>query len=152
MYIRRRHIWPVKAKSVSKCVRAEVGTRPVQSALPVTVCCCPPATSRYLGVLILFCTTNRSDKDVFNSLASCRQVSEQRDRGHMVGLLPQKRTEGLFDVTHCIMKDRACGEGVHCVIHEAWEIGQRVILEYLATQTLADFAFNTTSRTLPPAS
>ena len=49
--------------------------------------------------------------------------------------------EGPFDVTHCIMKDRACGEGVHCVIHEAWEIGQRVTLEYLATQTLADFVF-----------
>jgi Rrf2 family protein len=60
--------------------------------------------------------------------------------------------EGPFDVTHCIMKDRACGEGVRCVIHEAWEIGQRVTLEYLATQTLADFVFNTTSRTLPPAS
>ena len=49
--------------------------------------------------------------------------------------------EGPIDVTHCIMKDRACGEGVHCVMYEAWEKGQRVTLEYLATQTLADFVF-----------
>ena len=36
--------------------------------------------------------------------------------------------ERPFDVTNCIMKDRACGEGVRCVMHEAWEKGQRVIL------------------------
>ncbi len=60
--------------------------------------------------------------------------------------------ERPFDITHCIMKDRACGEGVRCAMHEAWEKGQRVILEYLATQTLADFDSRTASRTLPPAS
>ena len=34
------------------------------------------ATSRYLGVLVLFWTTNRSDKDVFDSLVSIRKLPE----------------------------------------------------------------------------
>ena len=57
--------------------------------------------------------------------------------------------EGPFGVTRCIMHDRACGEGVPCAMHEAWEAGQRAILEYLGTQTLEDFASRTASRTLP---
>lgn len=58
--------------------------------------------------------------------------------------------EGPFGVTHCIMKDKACGEGVPCAMHEAWEKGQQAILEYLETQTLDEFVSRTVSRTLPP--
>jgi Rrf2 family protein len=47
--------------------------------------------------------------------------------------------EGPFGVTRCIMEDRACGEGAPCALHEAWEEGQRAILEYLDDQTLQDF-------------
>lgn len=47
--------------------------------------------------------------------------------------------EGPFRVTRCIMEDRACGEGAPCALHEAWEEGQRTILEYLDDQTLQDF-------------
>lgn len=47
--------------------------------------------------------------------------------------------EGPFGVTRCIMEDRACGEGAPCALHEAWEEGQRTILEYLDDQTLQDF-------------
>jgi Rrf2 family protein len=47
--------------------------------------------------------------------------------------------EGPFGVTRCIMEDRACGEGAPCALHEAWEEGQRAILEYLDDQTLQGF-------------
>jgi Rrf2 family protein len=47
--------------------------------------------------------------------------------------------EGPFGVTRCIMEDRACGEGAPCTLHEAWEEGQRAILEYLDDQTLQGF-------------
>src|ERR671913_1004898 len=47
--------------------------------------------------------------------------------------------EGPFGVARCIMEDRACGEGAPCALHEAWEEGQRAILEYLDDQTLQDF-------------
>lgn len=47
--------------------------------------------------------------------------------------------EGPFGVTRCIMQNRACGEGAPCALHEAWEEGQRSILEYLGLQTLEDF-------------
>jgi Rrf2 family protein len=58
--------------------------------------------------------------------------------------------EGPFGVTRCIMEDRVCGEGVPCALHEAWEEGQRAILEYLGTQTVEEFASRTVSDKLPP--
>ena len=53
--------------------------------------------------------------------------------------------EGPFDVTKCIMEERACGEGRPCALHEAWEEGQSVILDYLASQTLDEFIEETVS-------
>jgi Rrf2 family protein len=58
--------------------------------------------------------------------------------------------EGPFGVTRCIMKDRACGEGRPCALHEAWEEGQRTILEYLAAQTIEGFISRTAFDKLPP--
>ena len=53
--------------------------------------------------------------------------------------------EGPFEVTNCIMEQRACGEGAPCLVHEAWEEGQETILDYLEAQTLSEFV----SRTVP---
>jgi Rrf2 family protein len=53
--------------------------------------------------------------------------------------------EGPFGVVRCIMEDRACGEGVPCALHEAWEEGQQAILEYLGTQTIEEFISRTVS-------
>lgn len=53
--------------------------------------------------------------------------------------------EGPFEVTRCIMQERACGEGKPCAIHNAWVTGQEAILNYLETRTIADF----TSQDLP---
>jgi Rrf2 family protein len=47
--------------------------------------------------------------------------------------------EGPFGVTHCIMQNRACGTGVPCALHDAWEKGQQDIFEYLQKQNLGDF-------------
>jgi Rrf2 family protein len=58
--------------------------------------------------------------------------------------------EGPFGIVRCIMEDRACGEGVPCALHEAWEEGQKAILEYLGTQTLEEFVSRTVSGELPP--
>jgi Rrf2 family protein len=58
--------------------------------------------------------------------------------------------EGPFGVIRCIMEDRACGEGAPCALHEAWEEGQQVILEYLGTQTIEEFISRTVSDKLPP--
>lgn len=58
--------------------------------------------------------------------------------------------EGPFGVTHCIMQNRACGQGVPCALHEAWEKGQRAILEYLGAQTLEEFLAQVPSGKLPP--
>ncbi|TCJ19990.1 Rrf2 family transcriptional regulator [Rubrobacter taiwanensis] len=55
-------------------------------------------------------------------------------------------SEGPFEVSRCIMEQRACGEGRPCAMHEAWEEGQEAILEYLAEHTLADFVTRTVSR------
>jgi Rrf2 family protein len=57
--------------------------------------------------------------------------------------------EGPFDVTRCIMQNRACGEDAPCAMHEAWLQGQRAILEHLGAQTLAEFASQTATRKLP---
>lgn len=53
--------------------------------------------------------------------------------------------EGPFEVTRCIMQQRACGEGVPCLVHEAWEEGQETILDYLEAQTLSEFVLRTVS-------
>jgi Rrf2 family protein len=53
--------------------------------------------------------------------------------------------EGPFEVTRCIMEQRACGEGPPCAMHDAWEDGQEAILQYLETQTLSDFISTTAS-------
>ena len=58
--------------------------------------------------------------------------------------------EGPFGVVRCIMEDRACGKGAPCALHEAWEEGQKAILEYLGTQTLEEFVSRTVSGVLPP--
>ena len=57
--------------------------------------------------------------------------------------------EGPFGVTRCIVEDRACGEGGPCAVHDAWEEGQRTILEYLDTQTLDEFLTQNLSGRLP---
>lgn len=54
--------------------------------------------------------------------------------------------EGPFGVTYCIMQDRACGQGVPCAMHEAWIEGQKAILTYLESQTLAQFISRTASK------
>jgi Rrf2 family protein len=59
--------------------------------------------------------------------------------------------EGPFGVVRCIMQDRACGEGTPCALHEAWEVGQLAILEYLGTQTIEEFISRTASDKLPRA-
>lgn len=51
--------------------------------------------------------------------------------------------EGPFELTHCIMQDRACGEGRPCTLHAAWEEGQHAILDYLGNRTLGDFVKQT---------
>lgn len=58
--------------------------------------------------------------------------------------------EGPFGVTRCIVAERACGEGAPCAMHEAWEEGQRAILQYLDTQTLEEFLMQNPSSQLPP--
>jgi Rrf2 family protein len=58
--------------------------------------------------------------------------------------------EGPFGVTRCIVAERACGEGAPCPLHEAWEEGQRAILQYLDTQTLEDFLMQDPSGQLSP--
>lgn len=57
--------------------------------------------------------------------------------------------EGPFNVTNCIMEQRECGAGRPCALHDAWLEGQQTILEYLQTQTLADFISETVTRTTP---
>lgn len=54
--------------------------------------------------------------------------------------------EGPFEVTRCIMEQRACGEGRPCAMHDAWEEGQEAILQYLETQSLSDFVSDTVSK------
>lgn len=58
--------------------------------------------------------------------------------------------EGPFEVTRCIMEDRACGAGKPCAMHEAWEEGQNAILEYLESQSLSEFIRRTASEVTPP--
>lgn len=53
--------------------------------------------------------------------------------------------EGPFDVTRCIMEDRACGVGKPCAMHDAWAEGQDAILGYLESQTLDEFVEDSAS-------
>src|ERR671913_448021 len=48
--------------------------------------------------------------------------------------------EGPFEITHCIMQQRPCGEGRPCALHDAWTEGQNTILDHLDTRTLAEFS------------
>lgn len=82
------------------------------------------------------------------SRAGLVETVEGRGGGSLLARPPQEITlrdaveavEGPFEVTRCIMQQRACGEGRPCALHDAWEEGQAAILDYLATQTLDDFA------------
>ena len=51
--------------------------------------------------------------------------------------------EGPFEVTWCIIEQRACGDGRACAMHEAWIEGQKAILEYLETQSFSEFVSQT---------
>lgn len=81
------------------------------------------------------------------------ESQEGRGGGTRLGRIPEEITlreaveaaEGPFEVTRCILKQRACGEGPPCAMHHAWEEGQEAILQYLETQTLADFLSTTVS-------
>lgn len=57
--------------------------------------------------------------------------------------------EGSFELTRCIMQDRACGEGRPCALHHAWEEGQQTILDYLGEQTLDEFIQQNPHASLP---
>lgn len=79
---------------------------------------------------------------------------EGRGGGSRLSRPPQEITlrevveamEGPFEVTRCIMEDRACGDGRPCAMHEAWEEGQEAILDYLGAQTLSEFVSRTASQ------
>lgn len=80
--------------------------------------------------------------------AGLLETSEGRGGGSRLARPPDEVTlrdaieavEGPFEITHCIMQQRPCGEGRPCVLHDAWVEGQNVILEHLGTRTLADFS------------
>jgi Rrf2 family protein len=77
------------------------------------------------------------------------ETSQGRGGGSRLARPPEEVTlrdaveavEGPFEITHCIMQQRPCGEGRPCALHDAWVEGQNVVLEHLNTQTLADFSF-----------
>lgn len=79
---------------------------------------------------------------------------EGRGGGSLLARSPEKITlreaveaaEGPFEITHCIMEQRACGTGKPCAMHEAWEEGQETILQYLETQTFDEFVIHTASK------
>lgn len=58
--------------------------------------------------------------------------------------------DGPFQVTNCIVQDRACSQVSPCAMHEAWVEGQKAILAYLGEQTLDEFVSRTASKALPP--
>ena len=80
--------------------------------------------------------------------AGLLETSEGRGGGSRLARPPDEVTlrdaveavEGPFEITHCIMQQRPCGEGRPCALHDAWTEGQNVILEHLGTRTLADFS------------
>ena len=76
------------------------------------------------------------------------ETSEGRGGGSRLARPPDEVTlrdaveavDGPFEITHCIMQQRPCGEGRPCALHDAWAEGQNVILEHLGARTLADFS------------
>lgn len=82
------------------------------------------------------------------SHAGLVETSEGRGGGSRLARSPQEITlrdaveavEGPFEITHCIMRQRPCGEGRPCVLHDAWAEGQNAILEHLGSRSLADFS------------
>ncbi|MGB3633198.1 MAG: Rrf2 family transcriptional regulator [Rubrobacteraceae bacterium] len=89
------------------------------------------------------------------SHAGLVESQEGRGGGSRLARTPEEITlrnaveaaEGPFEVTRCIMEQRACGEGRPCAMHDAWEEGQEAILQYLETQTLSDFVSTIVSET-----
>ncbi len=85
------------------------------------------------------------------SRAGLVESYEGRGGGSRLGRPPEQVTlreaveaaEGPFEITHCILEQRACGEGRPCAMHDAWGEGQEAILDYLAGQTLAQFIIRT---------
>lgn len=71
-----------------------------------------------------------------------------RPRGDITLRNAVEAAEGPFEVTTCIIEDRRCGEGRPCAMHDAWEEGQSVILQYLESQTLDEFVSGTASESL----
>lgn len=86
--------------------------------------------------------------------AGLLESSEGRNGGVELARSPEQITlreaveavEGPFEVTWCIMQQRACGEGVPCALHEAWIEAQESFLGYLQTQTLSEFISETVSQ------
>ena len=82
------------------------------------------------------------------SHAGLVETSEGRGGGSRLARSPQEITlrdaveavEGPFEITHCIMRQRPCGEGRPCDLHDAWVEGQNAILEHLGSRSLADFS------------
>ena len=76
------------------------------------------------------------------------ESSEGRGGGSRLARPPEEVTlreaveavEGPFEITHCIMQQRPCGEGHPCALHEAWTEGQNAILDHLGARALADFS------------
>jgi len=46
--------------------------------------------------------------------------------------------EGPFEVSTCILANRACGGATRCVMHDAWTVAQRALLAELGRRTLLD--------------
>lgn len=88
------------------------------------------------------------------SRAGLVESQEGRSGGSRLARPPEEITlrdaieavEGPFEVTHCILQQRVCGEGIPCAMHEAWIEGQQAILGHLENQTLSDFMSDTVSR------
>ena len=76
------------------------------------------------------------------------ESSEGRGGGSRLARPPEEVTlreaveavEGPFEITHCIMQQRPCGEDRPCALHESWTEGQNAMLDHLGTRTLADFS------------
>jgi Rrf2 family protein len=76
------------------------------------------------------------------------ETSEGRRGGSRLARPPEEVTlrdaveavEGPFEITHCIMQQRPCGEGRPCALHDAWVEGQNAILEHLGSRNLAEFS------------
>jgi Rrf2 family protein len=76
------------------------------------------------------------------------ETTEGRGGGSRLARAPEdvslrdavETVEGPFEITHCIMQQRPCGQDRPCALHEAWTEGQNAILEHLGNRTLADFS------------